>query len=136
MITVEKPRAPSGRAYVLKTSMLELALADAGIDVQVDVHIDLHYHSPQVAGQVLSALYWLPNERVPYPRLYMGAGSVAARDRPAALAQFQAFGLPQFIRWLTMLRRLPENSPLLLSKPSLDASYEGGDLKVVCHPAP
>jgi hypothetical protein len=85
---------------------------------------------------VLQALYWLPNERVPHRRAYVRAGSVAAGDRPAALEQLRVTGLPQFVHWLTLLHRLPDNSPLLFSEPLFDASFEGGTLKVACHPAP
>ena len=68
--SVSKPKLPKRLSYVLKTSQLEKAVLDAGIDC----HLDLVYWQPQSGGSILEAHYWLPNENVAHPRVYVRAG--------------------------------------------------------------
>ena len=132
MITVEKPKLRKGLAYVLKTSLLETALAESGIEVATH----LVYWTPQGGGSVLEAFYWLPNERVPHRRLYVRAGSVPVRERPIALEQLRSHALPELVRWLLGLHAQPDDSPALLAKPHFNASFAAGRVSVWCKPTP
>jgi hypothetical protein len=65
-MTIEKPKLPQARAYVLKTSLLESALV--GVNVTCD--IILRYWTPQSGSSILEAEYWLSNENRPATLLF------------------------------------------------------------------
>jgi hypothetical protein len=77
MIAVDrKPKLPKHLSYPLKTSALEEALRDAGVEPDVS----LHYWTPQTGHSVLLALLWPPNENVDHVRVYIRAGVVPAKN--------------------------------------------------------
>jgi hypothetical protein len=123
---VEKQKKPKHLSYVLKTSLLERALREA--DVKIDTH--LIYWIPEGGGSILEAFYWVPNENVSYPRLYMRAGVVPNKEHKKAFELLQNEALPAFAEWLTFLTALPDDSTLLKDKPYFNASYIEGQLKV------
>jgi hypothetical protein len=94
--SVSKPKLPKGVSYVLKTSQLDKVLTDAGIDC----HVDLVYWQPRDGESILEAHYWLANENVPYPRVYVRAGVVPSPLRRAASDVLRSLGLPRFTNWL------------------------------------
>ncbi len=131
MISIEKEKVAKGRSYVLKTSMLEAALTDAGIEVA----IDLNYSTPQVDGSILEAFYWMPNPRVPHRRTYLRAGSLSSTEAGEARKELREVALPALVRWLSALQKEPDNSSLLHGEPHFEAVYQNGKLQVVRDPA-
>jgi hypothetical protein len=105
--SVSKPRLSKDLSYALKTSELARALDDANIDI----HVDLVYWKPQVLGSMLEAQYWLPNENVSYPRVYVRAGCIPAMQRAVASESLSNTALPRFIDWLRSILSLPPNTP-------------------------
>jgi hypothetical protein len=128
--SVSRPRLAKGRSYVLKTSQLAEALASAGIDW----HISLVYWTPQGGGSILEGHYWPPNENVPYPRVYVRAGSVPSELRPAAAEALREAALPQFIRWVQGLMALPDGSPVLSAGSYFNATFTTEGLAVTNQP--
>jgi hypothetical protein len=126
MISVEKPPLSKKRSYVLKTSLLDTAVSAAALEC----HIDLKYWTPTVDGSILEAEYWLPNENVPYPRVYVRAGSLPREQRSAAAALLKTTVLPAFTQWLTRVVALPDNSPILLRGPEFVARYQHGAVEI------
>jgi hypothetical protein len=118
---ITKPKPPQGQTYVLKTSQFEMALATAAIDC----HVDLNYWSPQGSRSVLQVEYWLPNQRMDYPRLYVRAGTVPSAFRPVAVEGWLTQVLPQLVGWLQGVFGLADRSAKLDEAPFFHAYYEG-----------
>ncbi len=123
---VEKQKKPKHLSYVLKTSLLERVLREA--DIKIDTH--LIYCIPESGGSILEAFYWLSNENVSYPRLYMRAGVVPNQEHKKAFGLLHNEALPAFAQWLTFLTALPDDSTLLNDKLYFNASYIEGHLKI------
>ena len=121
MITVEKPKIASHRAYVLKTSLLEVAISE--LNPMVD--IVLRYWTPQAGSSILEAEWWPRNERRGTV-VYVRAGSLPVAHVGAARRELEHAVLPAFARWIGALTRLPTGSPVLTSKPRFEALYETG----------
>jgi hypothetical protein len=119
-IHVEKPPLSKKRSYVLRTSLLQAAVAA----VRVGCHIDIKYFTPKVDGSILESEYWLPNENVPYPRAYVRAGSLPREERAEAVRALKV--LPAFAQWLAKVVSLPANSPILIRGPKFTATYRHG----------
>ena len=128
MITVHKPKLPKHLSYVLKTSLLEAVLEQAGMDCCVN----LDYWTPQSGGSILEAHYVLPNKNVDHTRVQVRAGSVPAGERRRALDLLESQVLPEFVTWLSRLLSLPEGSPILFGGPYFNARY-GDGLVVINH---
>jgi hypothetical protein len=129
--SVSRPKLAKGSSYVLKTTQLADALAAAGIGW----HVDLVYWSPRAGGSILEGHYWPPNENVPYPRLYVRAGSVPSALRPAAAETLRESALPRFIRWVEGLLALPDGSPALAAEAYFNATFCVEGLAVTNKPA-
>jgi hypothetical protein len=123
---IEKAKKPKHLSYVLKTSLLERVLRET--DVKIDTH--LIYWIPESGGSILEAFYWLPNENVSYPRLYMRAGVVPNQEHKKAFELLQNEALPTFAEWLTFLTALPDDSTLLNDELYFNVSYIEGHLKI------
>jgi hypothetical protein len=128
--SVSRPKLAKGRSYVLKTTQLADALADAGIGWRVD----LVYWTPRAGGSILEGHYWPPSENVPYPRVYVRAGSVPSALRPAAAEALRESALPQFIRWLEALLALPAGSPALAAEAYFNATFTADGLALTDRP--
>lgn len=128
--SVAKPKPPKGSSYVLKTSLLKQALEDAG----VECHVDLDYWIPQGGGSIFEAEYWLPNENVPYPRVYIRAGVVPTDSYESAMNAMVSTVLPAFIQWIRRILALPEQSPELHLKPYFNATYTETGLNITNEP--
>jgi hypothetical protein len=128
--SVSKPKLAKGLSYVLKTSQLAKAMSDAGIDC----HVDLAYWVPQSGGSILEGHYWLPNENVAWPRLYVRAGVIPSESRPAASEALLATALPQFVSWLQGILALPNESPALNGTLYFNAVYTEKGLVVTDQP--
>lgn len=129
--SISRPKLAKGLSYVLKTSQLAGALADAGIDVAVD----LVYWSPQAGGSILEGHYWPPNENVPHARVYVRAGAVPSELRPGAADALREVALPRFVRWVQEILALPEGSPALAMKSYFNAAFTAEGLVLTDRPA-
>jgi hypothetical protein len=128
--SISRPKLPRGRSYVLKTSRLADALAVAA----VGWHVDLAYWTPRASGSILEGQYLPPNENVPYPRLYVRAGTVPTEMRAAAAAALDQTALPQFVRWAQGLMALPAGSPLLAAGSYFNATFTSEGLAISHQP--
>lgn len=128
--SVSKPKLLKGRSYVLKTSQLAKVLSDASIDG----HVDLVYWVPQRSGSILEAQYWLPNENIPYSRVYVRAGAVPTALHSAACDSLTNLALPQFGEWLRGVLALPDDSPVLQMTPYFNAAYTEKGLVITNQP--
>ena len=128
--SVTKPKLPKGLSYVLKTSQLARALLEAGIDC----HVNLVYWLPQGGGSILEGHYWLPNENVPHPRVYVRAGVVHSVLLSAASEALVESAIPKFIKWLRGILELPNGSPALHGAPYFNAAYTEQGLIVTDRP--
>jgi hypothetical protein len=123
---ISKPKLAKRLSYVLKTSQLEKALLDA----EIDCYVSLVYWMPQCGGSILEGHYWLPNEKVSYPRVYVRAGFVPSALRSAASEALMELALPKFIDWLGWIVALPERSPALEGGLYFNATYTEKGLKI------
>jgi hypothetical protein len=121
---ISKPKLPTGRGYVLKTSLLQPALEGVSCDVIVD------YWTPQPGhASVLWAEWWLPNENRG-TTLFVRAGSLPIEELNSARQQLQAVVLPRFKAWLDAVAGLPVLSPELAAGPKFFATWEAGVARV------
>jgi hypothetical protein len=127
---ISKPKLVKGLSYVLKTSQLEKALLDAGIEC----HVSLVYLMPQSGGSILEGHYWLPNQKVSYPRVYVRAGFVPSALHFTASEVLMESALPKFIDWLGWIITLPERSPALEEDLYFNATYTEKGLKITDSP--
>ena len=104
---IDKDKLPKGLVYPLKTSMLESALAEAGITTYV--HLLYNRQSPHL----LEAFYWLPNANVPHDRFYIRTSAVEIQQVSTLRQQLETSVIPEFVDWASELLSLPENSPKL-----------------------
>lgn len=125
MLTVHKPKLPRGKAYVLRTSLLEAVLPPDSVDCDMS----LYYWTPQSGSSVLEAEFWLPNARRG-ATLFIRAGSLAAPEASAARAQLVDVVLPRFAAWARWLLELPAKAPRLQGKLRFVATYHGGSVAV------
>lgn len=94
--SISKPKLPKAYSYVLRSSQLnDLLISDSSA-----IHTDLVYWLPQIIGSILEVHYWLPNTRVPYPRLYVRAGALPKGDIQKARILMSNEVLPKFSIWL------------------------------------
>jgi hypothetical protein len=128
--SVSKPKLAKGLSYVLKTSLLAKVLAGARIDCPVE----LVYWMPQTGGSILEGHYWLPNENVAYPRVYVRAGVVPSASRLAASEALLVSALPQFVSWLQGILALPNDSLALHGTLYFNAAYTEERLVVTDQP--
>ncbi len=106
MITsITKEKIPHDYSFVLKTSLLEETLERSNITIDVL----LAYSKPNQTGSFFEAHYWLPNDRIPYERLYIVAGAVSKKDVFLAREGLRQDILPQFAQWIMEIGQLSAN---------------------------
>lgn len=104
--SISKEKIPKDYSFVLKTSQLEELLRDGNINTDVT----LHYWKPQLIGSIFEVHYWLPNENIPYNRLYIRAGAILRKDIHFARESLFTKVLPEFIKWIKNIEQLEESS--------------------------
>ena len=124
-LTIEKEKIWKGYSYVLKTSLLKEALAEAKTDI--DTH--LRYIPREYEG-IFLARFWIPNERIPYNRLYITASSVPSEQHKNAFEEFKSKAIPAFIDWLTSTLAMPENSPALCNEPFFKVEWKEEKMEI------
>ncbi len=126
--SISKPKTSRDFPYVLKTSQL----AEALLEADINIYVDLNY--VQNKATVFSAYYWLPNQKVPYPRVYISVGVVHKDFYMNACRKMSESVIPLFVDWLQGILCLPENSPLLYSKPYFNATFADNRIAITKYP--
>ncbi len=107
----ETAKLPKGQSYPLRPSSLKAMLEGAGI--AIDTHL---IRSP---GPLFDAHFWPPNENVPYERLYIRAGTVAAEDGAKERERIETVALSALARWLSNILAQDRLSPIRREKQTL-----------------
>lgn len=124
--SISKPNISKDYVYILRSSQLnELLLSN-----NFSIHTDLIYRLPSGTGSILEVFYLLPNNNVPYERLYVRAGALLKNEVQVARALMVDKVLPEFRRWLDDILQLPENSPILSQEIYFDAVYKSGEVRI------
>ena len=79
-------------------------------------------------GIIFEVIYWPPNERFDYSRLYIRSGSVLLCDIKKARDGLNKEVYPMFLKWIKSIDISP-NSPYLNNNPRLIAYYK--DEKII-----
>jgi len=110
----QKAPLPKSRRFVLRSTSLEQALREAGIQLETS----LRFVSSDV---YFLAYFWPPNPEVPHERLYIQAGSVPSAEAFASREHIERSVLPRFALWVNRLLSLPLNSPIRREKQIFNA---------------
>ena len=128
--SIEKDKIPKQYSFVLKTKQLE----DLIITNDISIHIDLRYVYWQSIGSIFEAEFRLPNNNIPYNRLYIRAGALPNEYVFAARKEMEEIILPEFKIWITNIINLPNNSTHILNKPYFNAIFENNKLQIIKQP--
>ena len=125
--SITKAKIPTKYGFVLKTKQFEDLLKIN----EINVHIDLHYvYSTQNIGSIFEALFWLPNDNVPYNRLYIKAGVLSKEEIHQAREKMKEIVLPEFITWIKSILVLPNNSGYNKHNSFFFAKYNDNKLEI------
>lgn len=102
---IEKSPLSKGMSYVLKSSVLERALSEAGIGLDTKL---IHGSG----GIFFDTYFWPPNQNVAYERLYVRAGAVHTSVSREARLHIEGSVVPEFVAWVKSILVLPNNSPV------------------------
>ena len=122
--SISKQRIPSKYSYVLKTGQLENLLTDNNINI----HIELNYIFSSEMGSVFEAFYWLPNNNVPYDRVYIRARALPKENLTFMREKLDKVILPEFIVWINNIMALPDNSTLLKHNLHFHAVFHANEI--------
>lgn len=75
-MTINKPKAPRGLSYIIKSSQLKALFEELKLDMDVSVKYSVSKEGPE-GLRVFECLYWLPNMNISYDRLYITIGTVS-----------------------------------------------------------
>ena len=109
---IEKAKCPKGMSYPLRSSVLEQALGEAGIEM--DVHL-IHRPSPIF----FDAFFWPPRPNVPHERLYVRASAVPGARAREARELVETRVVPELVVWVRSLLALPTDSPIRRAEQSI-----------------
>jgi hypothetical protein len=102
---IVKDKIPKSVSFVLRPSILEKALQEAGIATEISLH--------QIHSAILfDAFFWPPRLNVPHERFLVRAGTVPATEAHTARDHLEATVLPEFIAWVSGILQLPLNSTI------------------------
>ena len=118
MLEIRKAPLPRGRSFVLRSGILDAALASAGLEIETI----LNYSS---TGTFFTAEFWPPTPAAPHDRLYIVTGTVAAQSAAQARADMTHEIVPRFVDWAQRLIRLPANSPERARKQLFSCAPDG-----------
>jgi len=110
MIKVLRDKLPKGWAYPLKASVLDEAIAQAGIGTPVTLF--LHHGAFWSGSPLFTANFYLAGSGVLNEEevFWVSCRSVVASDCRAARTYVDAEAIPEFVAWAAELERLPMNS--------------------------
>lgn len=100
-LVITKPKIWKELSYPLKSSILQNAMDENGIDC----YTILDYWVPQRRREnqpwnLIDAEFWLPNFNVNYPRFFIRAGVVKSQDRKLAEHLLIHTIIPELIDWM------------------------------------
>lgn len=125
--SISKPKLPKAYSYVLRSKQLNDLLISNGITI----YTDLIYWMPQKIGSIFEVHYWLPNNNVPYTRLYVRAGALPISDIKTAQIKMSDEVLPKFSSWLEEIRKhYAQSSHLFKESPYFEAVYKDNEIKI------
>ena len=125
--SITKDKIPKQYSFVLKTKQLEELI----ISNDIKIHIDLIYnYSSQSIGSIFEAFYWLPNNNIPYNRLYIRAGALAKEYISIAREKMNEIILPEFKIWIMNILSLPNNSTYLFEEPYFHAIFQNNKIEI------
>ena len=128
--SISKQKIPKDRCFALKTNQLNDILDKNNIAI----HTDLIYFLGKSPGAILYAYYWLPNNYIPYNRLYIQSGTVYKEDIQIAKNVINDTVLPEFENWLKHVFSLPDNSTVFNETPTFDATLTEGKIEIKRYP--
>ena len=111
----QKAPLPKSRRFVLRSTSLEQALREAGIQLETSLRLDN-------SDVYFLAYFWPPSPNVPHERLYITAGAVPSAEVFASRDHIDSCVLPRFVAWETHLLSLPLNSPIRREKQIFNAT--------------
>lgn len=115
---IVKDKVPKGESFVLKPSILEQMIHEAGFSAQIDLH--------QTHSDILfDAFFWPASPNVSYERFLVRAGTVPSDQARAARNHMESMVLPEFTAWAASLLQLPQNSTVRLSKQEFSRELPG-----------
>ena len=101
---IRKAKLPKRMSYPLRSSALQMALADANITTKTVLLIG--------PGHLFfDAFFWPRNPRADHERFYIRSGAVPAADGAKAREYMASQVLPDFIAWALRILALPLNAP-------------------------
>lgn len=125
MIHSSKPKIPKGISYVLKTSMLESALEENGLDF----HVKLQFRIHQWGNLIFQSFFTLPKDIIE-KRVFIYAGVVPNNQRKEALELMKTKVLPSYVSWLKEFDNLPTESPIIYKRPLFAVYYLDGEVQI------
>lgn len=110
MIEVLRNKIPKGRAYPLKASVVERAIAV--VQLRTSVTLFLHHGAFWEERPLFSANFYLIGDLVKNDteQFWISCRSVDAADCQAARTYLEAEAVPAFAKWAAQLEALPHNS--------------------------
>ena len=111
---IKKSPIAKNMSYVLKSSMLEQALLQAGIELETHL---VHGHGVGL----FTGYFWPPNPHVPHERLYIQAGVVSRNLSQMAREHIEKIVIPEFIAWARAILALPVDAPVRREKQRFSA---------------
>lgn len=128
--SISKPKLPKAYSYVLCSSQLN----DLLILGNITFHTDLVYWLPKMIGSIFEVHFWLPNIKIPYPRLYVRAGALPKDDLQKARTLMSSEVLPKFSIWLEDIQKLDNYTQYSLkSSPYFNAVYIENECRIERH---
>ena len=118
--SISKQKIPSNYSYVLKTGQLEKLLAENDININVDLSFSF-------SATFFTAYFWLPNNRVPYRRVYIYAGVLPKEEVHIAREKLEQIVLPEFAIWIKGIMSLPDNSTKLKHNLCFDTEFNDNE---------
>lgn len=120
-MTINKPKAPKGLSYIIKSSQLKELFDELKLDIDVSVIFLVSKKGPQGIN-VFECCYWLPNNNVPYDRLYITIGTVS-HDKKEKVDIILNRLITKFKEWLLFIMSLPNNSTFLKHNSYIRANF-------------
>lgn len=128
---IEKPPAPKGQSYVLKSSEIQ-ALFDR---LQIETPVYIRYYAKSIPT-VFECKYSLPvsfdsryygsNDSPQYVRIYIYVRCVDYKDKQEVGAKLISILNVEFLEWLTKIVSLPDNSTYFKKEMFFKAIVENG----------
>ena len=110
MIEVIRDKLPKGRAYPIKATVVERAIAEVG--VRTSVRLFLHHGTFWDSRPLFSASFYLAGSLVKNDdeQFWLGCRSVDVAHCVSARTFLEAEAIPAFAKWAAELERLPYTS--------------------------